>query len=50
MLDLKLIREDPDAVRGALSRRGGSYPIDAVYLYRYDNKQWVRASGLLPTR
>ena len=30
MLDLKLIREDPDAVRAALSRRGGSYPIDAV--------------------
>ena len=27
-----------------------SYPIDAVYLYRYDNKQWVKASGLLPTR
>ena len=21
-----------------------------VYLYRYDNKQWVKASGLLPTR
>jgi len=27
-----------------------SYPIDAVYLYRYDNKQWVKASGPLPTR
>ncbi len=27
-----------------------SYPIDAVFLYRYDNKQWVVASGLLPTR
>jgi branched-chain amino acid transport system substrate-binding protein len=27
-----------------------SYPIDAVFLYRYDNKQWVKASGLLPTR
>jgi branched-chain amino acid transport system substrate-binding protein len=26
------------------------FPIDAVYLYRYDNSQWVRASGLLPTR
>jgi branched-chain amino acid transport system substrate-binding protein len=25
-------------------------PIDVVYLYRYDNAQWVRASGLLPTR
>ncbi|MFN8223250.1 MAG: ABC transporter substrate-binding protein [Gaiellales bacterium] len=27
-----------------------SYPIDAVYLYRFDNRQWVKASGLLPTR
>jgi branched-chain amino acid transport system substrate-binding protein len=26
------------------------FPIDTVYLYRYDNKQWVRASGLLPAR
>jgi branched-chain amino acid transport system substrate-binding protein len=26
------------------------FPIDSVYLYRYDNAQWVRASGLLPTR
>jgi branched-chain amino acid transport system substrate-binding protein len=26
------------------------YPIDAVYLYRYDNAQWVKASGLQPTR
>jgi branched-chain amino acid transport system substrate-binding protein len=26
------------------------FPIDAVYLYRYDNAQWVRSSGLLPTR
>ena len=30
MLDLKLIREDPDSVRAALARRGGSYPIDQV--------------------
>jgi branched-chain amino acid transport system substrate-binding protein len=22
-------------------------PIEYVYLYRYDNKQWVKASGLL---
>lgn len=27
-----------------------NYPLDAVYLYRYDNRQWVKASGLLPTR
>jgi branched-chain amino acid transport system substrate-binding protein len=25
-------------------------PLEQVYLYRYDNKQWVRASGLLPAR
>src|SRR5438105_6598126 len=30
MLDLRLIREDPDAVRAALARRGGSFPIDEV--------------------
>jgi branched-chain amino acid transport system substrate-binding protein len=26
------------------------FPLDTVYLYRYDNRQWVRASGLLPAR
>ena len=26
------------------------FPLDTVYLYRYDNRQWVRASGLLPSR
>jgi branched-chain amino acid transport system substrate-binding protein len=25
-------------------------PMEQVYLYRYDNKQWVRASGLLKAR
>jgi seryl-tRNA synthetase len=30
MLDLKLIREDPEGVRAALARRGGSFPIDEV--------------------
>jgi branched-chain amino acid transport system substrate-binding protein len=25
-------------------------PLEQVYLYRYDNRQWVRASGLLPAR
>jgi branched-chain amino acid transport system substrate-binding protein len=25
-------------------------PLESVYLYRYDNKQWVRASGLLVAR
>jgi branched-chain amino acid transport system substrate-binding protein len=27
-----------------------SYPLETLYLYRYDNAQWVRASGLLPAR
>jgi branched-chain amino acid transport system substrate-binding protein len=26
------------------------FPLDTVYLYRYDNRQWVRASGLLAAR
>ena len=25
-------------------------PMEQVYLYRYDNRQWVRASGILQTR
>jgi branched-chain amino acid transport system substrate-binding protein len=25
-------------------------PLEQVYLYRYDNAQWVRASGILPAR
>jgi branched-chain amino acid transport system substrate-binding protein len=25
-------------------------PLEQVYLYRYDNKQWVKASGILPAR
>jgi len=25
-------------------------PLDTVYLYRYDNKEWVKASGLLVAR
>ena len=25
-----------------------AFPIDAVYLYRYDNQQWVRTPGLSP--
>jgi hypothetical protein len=25
-------------------------PMEQVYLYRYDNRQWVRASGLLLAR
>jgi seryl-tRNA synthetase len=30
MLDLKLLREDPDGVRAALARRGGSFPIEEL--------------------
>ena len=30
MLDLKQLREDPESIRAALARRGGSYPIDRV--------------------
>jgi seryl-tRNA synthetase len=30
VLDLKQLREDPDSIRAALARRGGSYPIDQV--------------------
>ncbi len=26
------------------------FPLSAVYLYRYDNRQWVRATGLLDPR
>ena len=26
------------------------FPIKSVYLYRYDNKQWIKSSGLLPAR
>lgn len=29
---------------------GDYFPMDEVYLYRYDNKQWVKASGLLKAR
>ena len=30
------------------SARDG-FPLDTVYLYRYDNRQWVRAAGPFPT-
>ena len=26
------------------------FPLDSVYLYRYDNRQWVKASSLLDAR
>ena len=27
-----------------------AFPLDTVYLYRYDNRQWVRTSGPFPAR
>jgi len=27
-----------------------AFPLDTVYLYRYDNAQWVRAAGPFPAR
>ena len=27
-----------------------AFPLDTVYLYRYDNRQWVRAAGPFPAR
>src|SRR5438132_1514198 len=44
MLDLRLIREDPDGVRAALARRGGSFPIDEV-LGILDVEHGARTSG-----
>lgn len=43
---------NPFLLPGIRLRTGAtdSYPIDFVYLYRYDNAQWVRASTLLPAR
>jgi hypothetical protein len=35
---------------GLRTSRSRYYPIRKVYLYRYDNRQWVRASGLLDAR
>ena len=31
-------------------RRSDYYPLEGVYLYRYDNAQWVKGSTLLPAR
>ncbi len=44
--------KNPFLLPGIRVRTGAtdSYPLDTLYLYRYDNRQWVRASGLLPAR
>jgi ABC-type branched-subunit amino acid transport system substrate-binding protein len=43
------LRNNPFLLPGIRLRTSPSlyYPIRKVYLFRYDNKQWVRASGLL---
>jgi len=30
--------------------QGDAFPLDTVYLYRYDNAQWVRTAGPFPAR
>jgi branched-chain amino acid transport system substrate-binding protein len=44
--------KNPFLLPGIRIRTGqrDSYPLDTLYLYRYDNRQWVKASGLLPAR
>jgi branched-chain amino acid transport system substrate-binding protein len=44
--------KNPFLLPGIRIRTGAtdSYPLDTLYLYRYDNSQWVKASGLLPAR
>ena len=46
------LRGNPFLLPGIVLRTSPSvsFPIANVYLYRYDNRQWVRASGLLPAR
>jgi branched-chain amino acid transport system substrate-binding protein len=46
------LHDNPFLLPGIVLRTSAtnSFPIANVYLYRYDNKQWVRSSGLLPAR
>jgi branched-chain amino acid transport system substrate-binding protein len=46
------LRGNPFLLPGIVLRTSAtnSFPIANVYLYRYDNRQWVRSSGLLPAR
>jgi branched-chain amino acid transport system substrate-binding protein len=46
------LRDNPFLLPGIVLRTSAtnSFPIANVYLYRYDNRQWVRSSGLLPAR
>jgi seryl-tRNA synthetase len=43
MLDLKLLRENPDAIREALKRRGSAYPLDALLVKEQQRRQWITA-------
>ena len=44
--------KNPFLLPGIRIRTGpsDSRALDTLYLYRYDNKEWVKASGLLPAR
>jgi branched-chain amino acid transport system substrate-binding protein len=44
------LRTNPFLLPGIVIRTTPSryFPLANVYLYRYDNRQWVKASGLLP--
>lgn len=46
------LRDNPFLLPGIRIRTSSttSFPLADVYLYRYDNRQWVKASGLLPAR
>jgi branched-chain amino acid transport system substrate-binding protein len=44
--------KNPFLLPGTRLRTSGTdaFPIDTVYLYRYDNRQWVRTAGPFPAR
>ena len=46
------LRRNPFLLPGIVIRTTPTqyFPLANVYLYRHDNKQWVKASGLLPAR
>ena len=46
------LRKNPFLLPGITIRTSptNSFPIANIYLYRYDNKEWVRASPLQPAR
>lgn len=46
------LRGNPFLLPGLVLRTSSTsyFPLDKVYLYRYDNRQWVRSSSLLDAR